>query len=313
MKMILPSIVQGFRQAIAVPKLLLLLWLSNLLFAVPASLILGQILAESFADSRVATNMLEGFDLGWHAEFESTASSFGETFQPTISGPGPVLEHLEAWWSGELFAGHLGLVALGLSYAVLWAFLLGGVLDRLTVPSDAYSLEQFSRAGGRLLPRFIGLAVISGIAYWGIYELARRAYGWLQSANRDLTEERTLLMWVLPIAIATVGLLIIVRTFFDYAKIALAVDNNTSLLGSLVAALRCVRRFPFAVLAVAFVMAGFSAALLGLYAWLAPGVGQSTGVMIVLAFLGSQLYFVGRIWLRVALIGSEMRLFQAMH
>ncbi len=311
MKTTLSAILYGLRQAGAVPKLLLLLWLTNLLYAVPASLLIGQILSESFSESRVSSNMLEGFDLGWHAEFESQASSLGETFQPPLSGPGPVLGNLEAWWSGELFTDHLGLVALGLGYAVLWAFLLGGVLDRLASPSEAYSLERFSRAGGRLLPRFVGLAVISAAVYWAVYELARRAYGWIESASREVTEESTIFLRVLPVAILTVGMLILVRMIFDYAKIVIVSDNDTSVPQGLLAALRFVVQFPMRALTVAFAWSACSGFFLGCYAWLAPGAGQSTMLTIVLAFLVGQLYLVGRLVLRVALLGSQLRLYQA--
>ena len=156
---ILQAIFHGLKQAITAPRILCLLWLVNLLFAVPVSLMIREVLADSFGSSRVEAAMREGFDRGWYAEFESTAGDFEETFRPTLSGPGPMLDNLEAWWSGDIIAdAHPGLLALGLGYAVLWAFLLGGVLDCLARPKAPFVLEHFFAASGRTFPRFFRLS-----------------------------------------------------------------------------------------------------------------------------------------------------------
>ena len=42
--------------------------------------------------------------------------------------------------------GFPGLIGLGLGFALLWAFLLGGVLDRLARPGEPFALDRFTAA-----------------------------------------------------------------------------------------------------------------------------------------------------------------------
>ncbi len=306
------AILHGFRQAVAVPRVLFLLWLVNLLFALPVSLMIREALADSFGSSRVAENMRAGFDLGWHAEFESTAGDLEKTFRPTLSGPGPVLDNLEAWWSGDLVAGaYPGIVALGLGYAVLWAFLLGGVLDRLARPEEPFALDRFFAAAGRYFPRFFGLALISGLAYAAIYQLGRQLYGWIEAASRDVTVEKTVLIWVLAASSLVVLLLIIVRMVFDYAKIATVLENRRGVFRIAWEGLRFVLQRPLATLGVTLGFGALGALLFVLYLWLAPGAGQSSLIGIVLAFLFSQLYLFARLGVRLGLLAGQMSLYRS--
>ncbi len=305
------TILKGLRQAASVPRVLFLLWLVNLLFAVPVSLMIRGALADSFGSSLVAHNMREGFDRGWYAEFESTAGDLERTFRPTVSGPGAVLDNLEAWWSGDIVAEtYPGIVALGLGYVVLWAFLLGGVLDHLARPRRPLALDRFFAAGGRYLPRFLGLALISGGAYYLIYQLGRRLYRWIEIASRDLTVEKTVFVRLLLASALIVVLLSVVRMIFDYAKIATVLDDRRGVLRIAWQALRFVFRNPLATGGVAFGFGVLGALLFALYLWLAPGAGQSTLLGVALAFLISQLYLVGRLAVRLGLLGGQISLYR---
>ncbi len=311
--MVIPqTILNGLKQALAVPRVLLLLWLVNLLFAVPVSLMIRGILADSFGSSLVAHNMRGGFDRGWYAEYESTAGDFEKTFRPTVSGPGPMLDNLEAWWSGGIVADtYAGIVALGLGYAVLWAFLLGGVLDRLARPHRPLAPDRFFAAAGRYFPRFLGLALISGVAYFMIYQLGRLLYRWIEAASRDVTVEKTVFVWVLAASALVVLLLSVVRMIFDYAKIVTVVEDRRGVPRIAWQALRFVFRHALATLGVALGFGALGALLFGLYLWLAPDAGQSTLIGVGLAFLFSQVYLVARLVVRLGLLGGQMSLYRS--
>ncbi len=321
---ILQAIREGLRQVAAVPRVLFLLWLINVLFAVPVSLMIRESLADSFGSSLVARNMRAGFDLGWHAELESKAGDLEKTFRPTITGPGPMLDNLEAWWSGGLFADtYPGLVGLGVGYAVLWAFLLGGVLDRLARPDEPLALDRFFAAGGRYFPRFLGLAMISGIAYFLIYRLGRSLYRWIEAASRDVTVEKTVFVRVLLASALVVLLLAVVRMIFDYAKIAIVLGDDRrrnvtpkggqrNIFRAVWQALRFVLRRPFKTLGLLLWFGLIAAVLFELYVWLAPGAGQSTLFTVAAAFLFSQLYLAARLGLRLGLLAGQMNLYRAL-
>ncbi len=309
---ILQAILQGLRQAAGVPRVLFLLWLVNVLFAVPASLMIREALADSFGSSLVARNMRAGFDLGWHAEFESKGGDLEKTFGPTVTGPGPVLDNLEAWWSGGIFDDtYPGIVGLGAGYAVLWAFLLGGVLDRLARPHEPPALDRFFAAGGRYFPRFLGLTVISGGAYFLIYALGRQLYQWIEAASRDVTAEKTVFIRVLVASALVVFLLAVVRMIFDYAKIATVLEGRRNVVRIAWEALRFVVSRPVKTLGVVLGFGALGALLFALYLWLAPGAGQSSLFAVALAFLFSQLYLVARLAVRLGLLGGQMSLYRS--
>lgn len=306
------ELLTGLRRAVASPGLVATLWLASLLFALPASLLVGRSLDRSFGSSRVAERMAAGFDMDWHAEYRAAAEGLETTFTPTVAGPGPLLDALEAWWSGDLFTLEPGLVATGAGFALLWIFLIGGVLDRFAHPRARPGWEGFAAAGGRYFGRFLLLALVAGVAYFLIYLGGRGLYGWIEDATRDVTSERTVLLLMLAAAAAVVAALHAVRLVFDLARVAVVVGERRGTVASLGAGLRLAFRHPFRTggLYLAFVLLGL--ALGGLGALVLPGAGPGSWPGIVLAFVLVQAVLAGRILLRLGLLAGEVELFRAL-
>jgi len=331
---VMQAIAGGIRQASSSVKLLGVLWLVNVAVAVPAAWMVGDVLSDAFSTSLVADDMRQGFEMDWYAEFEARAGGLGATFTPSLAGPGVVLDNLEAWWSGELFAPRSGaprpgsgqsaggdpdpvfrgLVMLGISYALLWAFLLGGVLDLLANPGRV-SVERLAAAGGRYFTRFVQLAVLSGVLYFLVYLLGRRLYRTIGNLTRDVTEEGTVRLWILLAAALVVILLHLVRMIFDYAKIAMvcddpAVDERRNVLQSLRAGIAMVLGRPLATAGVYLGFGILAVLLMALYLAVAPGVGPASLPGILLAFVLAQIYLIARLLLRVGLLGGQLGLYR---
>jgi len=292
-------------------RLVLLLWAVNLAVALPFAAALAQEIRGSLDRSRVHRELLAGFDAGWHGEFQAEAGALAKTLGPELLGAGAFFENLERWWSGGLLAVPPALVAAGLLHAVLWAFLLGGVLERLRGPgaASAAGAAGFFAACGRHAFRFVRLALLSGVLYYLVYRLARAGFGALEDASRDVISERTVLLWVVAGAALTVFLLAVVRVVFDYAKVAVVAHGRRSALGAAWAGARFVASRPFATLGL---WAGFGllgAALLALYSLLPAFTGVATWVSVVLAVFVGQLALAAKLALRLALLGAETRLF----
>lgn len=303
------ALTHGLRQA-ASPKLLLTLWLVNVVAALPATAVLTQTLDRSFGHSLAARNLVEGFDTAWYGEFSAEAEGIGRTFSPSLLGVGAVFDNLESWWSGRLFTENGGvLVGLGAIYALLWALLLGGILERLVRPDGGTGLDRLFWAGGRYFLRFLGLAALSGVLYYGVYRLSRWYFKTVQNATRDVTRETTVFHWVLLGAALTVILLALVRMVFDYAKIATVRDERRNFLAAAWEGLRFVVSRPLRTAGVVLGYAVLGVVLVALYALVAPGAGQSTWLTVILALLVGQVYLVGRLFLRVGLLGAEVGVF----
>lgn len=304
------ALLGGLGDALGSPRLLAVLWLALLLLALPAGLLMEESIHSAIGASRVEEGLRQGLDLSWLGEYASRARGLEETLRPSIVGRGAVLDNLESWFSGELFTDPRTL-GFGAAYALVWLFLLGGVLDRFARRERRLVLAPFMAAGARFFPRLLRLTVLSGLLYFAIYRFARWLFPWLELLMRDVAEERRVLLTYLGGALLVVALLGLVNLLFGYAKIAVVYDGRRSSLGALVRAGRFVLRHPVKVVGLYLALAALAVALIAVYVLLAPGPGQSTALGIALAFVGGQLFLVARLALRLTFFGAQMRLYDA--
>ena len=303
------ALVGGLGDALASPRQLAALWLALLLVALPAGVLIEESIHASIGASRVDESLREGLDLGWLAEHGRRAQGLASTLRPSIVGRGAVFDNLESWFSGELFLD-LRTIAFGAAYALLWLFLLGGVLDRFARRERTFVLGPFLAAGARYFPRLLRLTAISGVLYFGIYRFARWLFPWIERLTRDVTAEGRVLLAHLGGAVVVIALLGLVNLVFAYAKIAVVCEGRRSSLVALVRAVRFVAGRPWRAIGLYLALSLLAVATIGLYALLAPGPGQSSAIGIALAFLAGQAFVVARLGLRLTYFGAQMRLYE---
>lgn len=306
----------GLVRSFGAPRLILTLWGVNLVLALPLALVLGASIHASTRDSLVSDELVRGFDTVWHSEYEDAVrGGLGDTLDPAIVGVGAFLQNLEAWWSGRVFSspGFSGILAVGVVYALLWAFLLGGVLQRFARP-EGFEGQVFSQTFfgncGRFFFRFVRLAFFSGLLYLGIYALARAGFRGLQRWTRDVTAETTVLVWVLVGAGVVVGLLILVRLIFDLAKVMAVLEDRHGMLITLGAAVRCFAGRPVTFLGLYGALALLWLLALAVYALVAPTAGPASWLGVLLAFLLAQALLATKIGLRLSLLAGEMAVYR---
>ena len=300
---------QGLGRVAAAPGLLALLWLVNVLIALPAAVLVEETIHDSVKWSLANDSLREGFDTGWYGEFTAGAEGLSATLEPSQIGVGASLDALEAWWSGGLFKVPAGIVALGVVFALAWLFLMGGVLSRLHRPWDRWRVGDLLAAGGEYFPRFLRLGLLSAILYYGIFRLSAWLFPWIKRATRDVTTETAVLGYNLLAGLLIVGLLVVVKMIFDYAKISMVVSQRRSALSAAFHGVGFVASRPLKTGGLVATFGTLTVILLVLYAWLAPGAGQSSPAAILLAIAVSQLFLVLRLAVRIGLLGSELALF----
>ena len=299
----------GLWRGVSSPGMVLWLWLVNVAVALPAAVILSEALEASIGASLVQENLTAGFDLDWFGEFEAGAEGLEETFTPTLVGAGAIYANLEDWLFGGLLELFPGIVALGLVYALLWALFVGGILDRFS-HSGLFSLHRFFSGGGRFFFRFARLAVIASVFYYLVYEVAAWIFSSIGTWTRDVTVERTVLLYVLLGTAVVVFLLTLVNAAFDYAKIATFVEDRSSMILAASRGIRFVLSNPVKTLGLYYALGLLGLLLIWLYAFVAPGAAQSTATGVVLAFLIGQVYLVAKLMLRLAFYGGELAIFE---
>ncbi len=308
----LRAIFAGLGRAAGTPRLVLFLWLANLLVALPAAVAIGDSIHRSIGASQVHETLREGFDLAWHGEYAQAARGIERTFSPSVLGIGTVFDNLEAWLFGGLFTGEPTIVALGVLWGLLWMFFAGGILDLCARPGAPFVAGRFLNTGGNYFFRFLRLGAISAALYWGVYRLGRWLFLRVGEATRDITSEGRVLLWYVAAAVAVVLLLALVRTIGDYAKVAIVVERRQSAVVAFIRGLVFVATRPFRALAVYGGLALAGVAVLALYWLVAPGAGGAGWASVGLALLAGQALVAAKLALRVALYGAELALFRGL-
>jgi len=244
----------------------------------------------------------------WWSEFTAQAGPLGQTFEPRIIGFAAVLDNLSAVLDAE--ARPAPIVWLGGFYLLVWLFLSGGILDRYGRARPTYSHEFFTACGVFFL-RFLRLVPFMALAYYVLFAVVHGALfdETFAALTRDVTVERTAFFMRLGLYAVFGALLLLVNVIFDYAKVRAVVEDRRSMVGAIAAGARFVRRNAASVAALYVLTGALFIALLLLYALVAPGAA-STGAGVWIGVVITQLFLLGRLWIRLVFLASETALFQ---
>ena len=300
---------EGLRRVNGAPVLLAGMCLVTLLIALPLSLALRGMIEAHLGPSLTGETAAAGADYQWWQEFLAQAAGLGATFTPSIVGFGAVLDNLDAFLDNKPMAATVAGVTA--AWLLIWAFLSGGVIDRLARDRRTRTHGFFAAAGTHFW-RFLRLGLFAWLVYYALFGWL---HGWIFSdlytyLIRDQTSERTALLIRIAGYLLFGAALIFFNLIFDYARIRIVVEDRRSSIGAIAAGARFVRRH-VARVAGLYLLNGLAfVALLALYALLSPGApGSGLGMWIVL--LLGQAYIVGRHYLKLVFYGSQAALFQA--
>jgi hypothetical protein len=310
---ILTAIRDGLRRVGASPKLVVFLWLINFAVAIPLTMVMSDQIEASIGASLVHEKLRAGFDVDWYEEFAHAANDLGKTFSPAVIGIGPFLGNLQAWLEGSLFANYAGIAGLGLGYMVLWAFVLGGVLDRYARGQESLTAERFFSASGRYFLRFLLLMVFSWVFYFIVLALISPSlFSAIAGANRDTTVERTVFFLTAGAYAIVAWLLAVVNMAFDYAKIFTVLRDQRNMLVAAAQGFRFIFAHPLKTFGLYLVLGMAALAVLGLYALIAPGANQASAVGVIAVFVTGQVFLAIKLAIRLTFFGGQMALYEAM-
>ena len=303
------AVFDGVQRVLNAPALVAGLYLATLGAVLPMGLALHESIDAQLGNSLAADRMADGVDTVWWDEFTARSTGIERTFRPQIIGFAAVLSNLSAMADNAPPRGAVAALVIG--YLLVWAFLIGGVIDRLARQRPLRGAGFFSACGHHVF-RIARLGVAVGVVYWLLFDVVHR---WLfgdlvRMLTRDLTVERNAFL-LRMVLYALFGLVVVgVNLLFDYAKIRLVVEDRRSVLGALLAAWRFVRRRPGATLGLYLVNGLLFVAVLGAYALVAPGVG-APGVGMWAGFLAGQAYIAARVFTKLVFYASETAYFQS--
>jgi hypothetical protein len=298
------AFVDGLNRVKRAPWLVIGLWLSTLLLAMPLTIALHDLVGAHLGASLAARAAADGVNYDWWNEFLAQTSGVGATFVPGILGFAAVIKNVSTVADRAAVPAVIATaVAANMAMSL---FLIGGALDRLA-RDRAVGSGAFFSACGTCFVRFIRLGIIAAAAYFVLFGWYHQ---WLFEVvypvlTADMTVERTAFFIRVALYIAFALPLFFVNMLFDYAKIRAVVEDRRSMIGAIAAGWRFIRRQPMAACGLYAINALLFLLVVLFYYVAAPG-----GSTDLSAFAVGQLYIVLRVIVRLQFAASQTALFQ---
>lgn len=282
---IIKSYRQGIQEATFRPKMVMVLWMINALFASVVYFLFSAMFGAAIGTSGLASELLRKPDMNILLEF--------------LTASGTSL--------GMLGTAIIVLIVL---YHIGSIFLNGGILYTLIHQGDREGFAQVFFAGaGKYFGRFFRLTIYS-LVLWVPAVVVFMIINWLLGilTKNPVHEQRAFILNLVRAAIALV-LVFLIKMIMDYARIKIVTQDARPVFLSLLEA----AAFVFRKLGKSLVLY-YLLGLTGLAAFLvywgirSSFTATSTGA-IWLGFLIAQLYIASRGWLRIAFQAGQTKFF----
>jgi hypothetical protein len=280
------AIFSGMGTTLRRPRLLVILYTVNLLFAGLVALPFLFIIQGELGHSLYGLNV-QPVDLNWIGE----AVLKYQTALPGLAA---------------------GLVAAGVVYLVLHIFLNGGIVGRLLDKEGPASLAGFVADCGRYFGRYVRLFLVSLVFLvltLGVFmSLVSSLFNPLSKAA--ITEWLPLILSNLHFLIALL-LLSIVHMTVDYARIAVAADGERKVLKALRHALTFLKTRFFRSWAVYLLIVVLTVAGTIVFSIVFGRLGAPSVAQVIAGLVWMQLYIVFRIWVRTLFVAAQAEFYKA--
>jgi len=190
---------------------------------------------------------------------------------------------------------------------ITWLFLSGGILDRIARARPIRTAAFFAACGVHAA-RFLRLGLLLAPFYWMVLGwLYPYLFGTLWTRwTHEFTTVREGIEIRAPFYAIVVLALAVLHLVGAYAKVRTVVEDRRSMIGTVGAAFRFVRRRPFRIAGLLFINVFTMTAVLRLWYSAAPVASDS----VVYAFFVTHVFAVLFTWARVAWMASEVVFFQ---
>lgn len=267
-------------------KIIVYLWIVNLIFSFIAIAPLSFLINKNLSRSLMGEKLVESLDFLWVGDI---IHEF-QNITPALLG---------------------GYVVILIFYLLLFVFLNGGIIGRLNAFPEKTNMENFFSDCGLYFWRFFKLFLISILGYIIFI-------GFLfQTISRfiDIFTKNAKTEWSLIIAsnlknIIFILIFTVVNMFFDYAKIRLVVNNSKKVLietGFTISFL--LKRFfrAWGLYLLIFLIAlifGF------IYLEISRIIPSTNFLLVLLVFAWQQVYILSRLWIKLLFFSSQLEFYR---
>lgn len=285
---VLKSYVLGIKQATAQGKMILVLWVFNLLFAALIYFVGSGFFAGALGGSGLAESLRQ-FDTGLFLE---------------------MLVHNQA----RVSAVFKVITALAFLYYWLSIFLTGGILHVLlsgSAPAENEPRRErlapaFFQGAGRYFGRFFRLEVYS-LILWAVFGLFQLVFNLAaKPLTADGANEKMLYYVFWARLVISLVLIFFIRMILDYGRIIIARADTGRVWRSLWEAVRFVFRRLFATLALYYILLITGLVIFLAYWGIHSIISTLSLAMIWLVFFIGQAFIMSRAWLKIACQAAQL-------
>jgi len=275
---------EGFKTTNRKLKIVVYLWLINFVFSVVIVTPVYFLIKKDLSRSLMSDQILKGTGLLW-------LSDIIYKYQDSLPA-------LVGWF-----------LIPGIFFMLLYIFLYGGIIGRITAQDEKINLTSFLSDCGNYFFPFLRVFLISVVAYivvfGGIHSIISALLNlWKKGAS---TEWPLILASILEFVILVL-LFSIVRMFFDYVRVRLVVEKSKKAIRATLLNISFIgRRFFkawFLYLLVGLITAVFGAIYLAVYQ-LIPNIG----ILLLVGFIWQQAYVLSRMWTKILFYSTEIHFF----
>lgn len=271
-------------------RLILFLFVINILFTLPISLPIFLLLANTSRETLAVDKLFaDKLDINWLTDLINQQFA-GASFENTVIQVAALAS------------------VVGISYLLANTLFAGGILEVLS-SGGQFTMRKFWTGCGAYFWRFLRLLFISLFFYGAAglsFYLARRP---IERSAMEATAYQSIVYKRWAIMLMLVFLFTFVNMIFDYAKIMTVIDDSRTMLRETFRAFWFAIRYFFSAyilyLMIAIVGIGIFLGLATLRAW----INQSSWPVILAAFILGQMAIASRIWTRVAFLAAELELY----
>lgn len=302
---------KGFITTGKTTKMVLFLFLINLLFSLILGIPMYNSLKNSLGASEAGNRMVESFDYIWWEEFRDEAQGLERTFTPAIIGKGAILTNLESLIQMRIFSAPAILIGFGLLYIILHTFLAGGILSTFNQDEPRFAVKEFLQGAGSYFFRFFALMLFSWLFLFVIGAFLRDAIlPVIYDISSNSYSEVIPFLLMLVLNIITLFLLFFVQMVFDYARIKVVLEDENNVLKASGKAFRFVFKHPFSTLGLFYLIFFLNIVVTVIYILVKEIIPQSDILTVVAAFFLQQLFIFALVWIRCLLYASQWELYR---
>ena len=283
---IFKSFINGISTANTNFKIIIYLWIINFLFSLMLVAPIYFMIDKNISKSLMGEKLAHGFDLFWLGD---VLYKFRD-FSPALIG---------------------GIIFPALLYLLLYIFLNGGIIGRLTITFENVNLKNFFSDCGYFFWRFFKLFLISIIAYVVFLGLFYRIISMiLEIFTKKATTEWPLIIVSNLKIVVLLLLFTIVTMFFDYAKIRVVISNSKKVIKETLFTLKFLGKRFFKAWGLYLLIGLFFLIITFIYMEIAYIIPKNTLLLILLTFIWQQIYIFARLWIKLIFFASEIEFYR---